>query len=520
MSRFIGLLEVSHSTKLTILRSPDLEPIPKSARTWNWIDNFSYWSLISFSIGTWISGSALLPLGLSISETIGALLLGDLISLIYTVINSFTGVNYGIGYTLQQRIVFGVFGSSLGLGIRILLSIVNYGSNAWLGGMCISLLISSLSKNFMNWNTEVKGILARDVIGFVIFLSISLAGSWIRPQKLKSFMVWSCVVSFFSMLGLLIYLVKNSARVIDFNYTENTHFDTKGWTWVYIITYWFSAVSPMTLNQSDYARFSSSSIQLCIGTTLALMIPTIVIPIFGIIGAFACKDLFGEELWLPIDIVYNILQNNYNAKARAATFFMGFSFAFCQLCLNLITSFAGGMDLSGVLPKFIDIKRGSIIVLLLSIVVQPWKFYYSSSVFLTVMTSFGIVATPMIAVLVCDYFVVRGRKYNIPDAFIIKGDYFYHQGINYRAMLAFVCGLAPGIPGLIWQVNGTDMAIGILRFYYGDSFFGFFISFGVYWALCILWPPKPTEGIIYYAEDNEASSSLEKNTPGQAISVV
>lgn len=57
--------------------------------------------------------------------------------------------------------------------------------------------------------------------------------------------------------------------------------------------------------------------------------------------------------------------------------------------------------------------------------------------------------------------------------------------------MASICGIAPGIPGIIWQVDQDAFNDdGIVNFYYADSFTSFAISFFLYWVLCILFPFK------------------------------
>lgn len=70
-----------------------------------------------------------------------------------------------------------MYGAHVGIILRIILSIVWYGSQAWLGGLCVSALLSSLSYSFLNMeNTfpESSCMLKRDFLGFVIFHIISI----------------------------------------------------------------------------------------------------------------------------------------------------------------------------------------------------------------------------------------------------------------------------------------------------------------------------------------------------------
>lgn len=63
--------------------------------------------------------------------------------------------------------------------------------------------------------------------------------------------------------------------------------------------------------------------------------------------------------------------------------------------------------------------------------------------------------------------------------------------MNWRAFVAWICGMTPGLPGMAWQVNPNYFHNkGIVNFFYGDSFFAFVISFFLYWILCLIFPYK------------------------------
>jgi hypothetical protein len=48
-----------------------------------------------------------------------------------------------------------------------------------------------------------------------------------------------------------------------------------------------------------------------------------------------------------------------------------------------------GMDCAGLFPKYITTRRGSLILCIIGIIIQPWRFVTQSSTFLSVLSSFG-----------------------------------------------------------------------------------------------------------------------------------
>ncbi|KAF6010170.1 hypothetical protein HII12_003046 [Brettanomyces bruxellensis] len=489
--KWFSFLEVPHKgeEKPSFLRNDDLLPIRKEDQTWGFWSNFAYWGILSFNVGTWMAASSALTYGLSYADIIGAFILGDVVTIIFTLANSYPGCDWKVGYTVTQRLVFGIYGSAIGVCVRVLVSIVNYGSTAWVGGLCVNIVLDSWSDKYLNMKNTLPFKCEHDFKGTYWFCNISSNYDFLllyeaKEDELCFDMVMCCLWYQYAWYA--------GGAGSSFSAPATIHGSQWSWMFCYMISYWFGSVSPGSTNQSDYSRFSSNKTGLWLGTIIALLIPTTIVPIFGVLGASASKQLYDQNFWMPTDILEHWMIDGYSSGARAASFFCGLSFMFTQIGYAInACGFAAGMDLSGLLPKYINIIRGAIFTALLSWAVQPWNFYNSNSTFLTVVSSFGVIMTPIISVMIADNFLVHKRRYAISEVFKLKGEYYYSYGFNWRAIIASICGIAPGIPGIIWQVDQDAFNDnGIVNFYYADSFTSFAISFFLYWVLCILFPFK------------------------------
>ncbi|CAI4983058.1 ANL_HP_G0041010.mRNA.1.CDS.1 [Saccharomyces cerevisiae] len=244
ISRALRFLEipVKNRASVNFLRNPDLQPIKSVNQTWGFWSNFAYWGVLSFNVGMWIGGSSALTVGLSYSETIGAFIIADLLTILFALANSCPGYDWKVGFTLAQRFVFGIYGSALGIIIRILMSIVNYGSNAWLGGLCINMILDSWSHHYLHLPNTLSSKVAmttKELIGFIIFHILTAFCYFMKPYHMNYILIWSCVGTFFAMLGMVIYLTKSAHGVGDlFTSTHSTVTGSKkAWAWVYTISY-------------------------------------------------------------------------------------------------------------------------------------------------------------------------------------------------------------------------------------------------------------------------------------------
>lgn len=115
------------------------------------------------------------------------------------------------------------------------------------------------------------------------------------------------------------------------------------------------------------------------------------------------------------------LDTNYTAGARAAAFFAGVGLVVCQLAINTIdNAFSTGMDMAGLFPSYINIRRGAYVGLVLSIAMCPWELLSSAGTFISVLGAYGVFLGPMVGIMTCDYFVLRRRKLKLSD--------LYHPG--------------------------------------------------------------------------------------------
>lgn len=165
----------------------------------------------------------------------------------------------------------------------------------------------------------------------------------------------------------------------------------------------------------------------------------------------------------------------------------------CQLAINTIdNAFSAGMDLAGLFPKYINIRRGAYVALVLSIAMCPWQLLASAGTFISVMSAYSVFLGPMCGIQICDYWLIRHRRLKLSDCYDPRpaGIYFFWRGLNGRAFAAWVVGFAPQLPGFVADVNArVAVPLGSTRMFYLAFPLGFAISFSLYWVLCKVVPP-------------------------------
>ena len=304
----------------------------------------------------------------------------------------------------------------------------------------------------------------------------------IRPERIRDPLIFSNAFTFLVMLGITIWACTKGGTgpLFDrkgFSAAESSVSMTHGWAWFYGITSSVGSVASGIVNQSDFTRFMHKQGQQIPGTIIStLILPGIVVPLFGILTASASMNLYHEAFWNPPNLMIEWLKNDFSATSRAAAFFCGLGFVTGQAAENIASNgYAAGMDLAGLFPKWIDIRRGSIIAALLSWVVQPWLFYNTSSVFMATMSAFSVFLAPLTGIMICDYFLVRRCRVELSHLYTAspEGAYWYTFGFNWRAIVTWFVCFAPALPGMIATLNtSVTINVGALRYYWGNYIFG------------------------------------------------
>lgn len=485
--------------KITYLRNKDIIPMGPERRIWGVWSLAFYWSITSITISTWTGASSLLSLGLSVGETLGIILIGNCIIAGLALLNAAPGGYYHIGYTISQRVVFGIKGAWVTIVMRTILSVVWFASQAYLGSRCLSCIFASWSHSFLtmeNTLPESVNMTTQELIGFVVFQVISIPPLLIKPERFNKMLMITCVATFFAMLGIVIWAVTNNGGSNGplMNSGEPMSSSERGWWWIYGICSWYGSLSSGVANQSDFTRFSKKTWSSLYGTIFSLVVVGTLIPLMGLITASAMKGKYDQEFWRPDQIMFFWLTQDYSSKARAGAFFCGLAFTLSQMCFNTMgNGYAGGMDMAGLFPKFITIKRGAVITALLSWVIQPWDFYNTASTFVTVMASFSVFMSPVVGTIVADFWVVRRRKLKLSHLYTDspQGTYWFWKGVNCRNLLIWTIAFAPGLPGLINSANpDIKISTGARHFYYANTLIEFAVAFTLVTVSSYIWPYK------------------------------
>lgn len=138
----------------------------------------------------------------------------------------------------------------------------------------------------------------------------------------------------------------------------------------------------------------------------------------------------------------------------------------------------------------------------------PWNILESAETLVNFMDGYTIWLAPISGILIADYWIVHRQSYSVPNMYSPEGIYRYNKwGTNWRAVIAFVVGWVPLLPGFANSVSGVKVAAGTVDFFYLGYFYGFLVSGGLHVLLSWMFPAKET--MIHKQLDSEDEISVQ-----------
>lgn len=101
--------------------------------------------------------------------------------------------------------------------------------------------------------------------------------------------------------------------------------------------------------------------------------------------------------------------------------------------------------------------------------------------------------------MITSFYVTNRQKINIDDLYVgsSRSIYWYTIGVNWRAPIAWACGVAPAMPGFISAVNPTVVVPrACTRIYYINFLTGFTIGSVVFILLHLIFPARGVDTFV------------------------
>ena len=240
---------------------------------------------------------------------------------------------------------------------------------------------------------DSAGTTSQGILGFFLYIITYLPIIiFIRPHKLEKFM-WPALIgtvaTVFGIMGWAVLTNGGSAGNMVSPVIALTA-SNRGFRFVQCISAVAGTYGGAADRFADWTRFSKSKNSYILGSATAMPIVITLCALLGVLTASATHEHFGKAMWQPLAILAYIQDSDYTPRCRAATFFAGLAIYLHQVFVNVTQNNVGaGMDLAGIFPRYISMKRGALLLCVLGVIAQPWRYFTQATIFLSVVSSFG-----------------------------------------------------------------------------------------------------------------------------------
>ncbi|KWU43940.1 NCS1 nucleoside transporter family [Rhodotorula sp. JG-1b] len=477
----------------------DLLPVPPKERKWTAINYFTFWIADSFNVNTFMIASSGIALGMTWWQCWLAVWIGYSISGLFLAANAYAGAEYHIIFPAYIRASFGPI-----LGIwctmnRGVMACVWYGTQAWLGGQAFYTLILSIWPSFRHLHNGIpaSGTDTAHFLCFFLFSLISLVAIWFPIHQIRHLFTLKAYAAPAAGIALFAICIGKAHGAGDLIHAKATvGGSTLGWAFVGSATGSIANMATLITNSVDFASRASKPSDVVLPQIISLPVCFAVTSLFGILIGSASEKIFGEFVWNPLDVMERLLETYNTHGMRAGIAFISIGFIIAQIGTNIAAnSLSAGCDLTSIMPRYLNIRRGGYIAALVGFCICPWNFLKSSSNFTTYLSAYSVFLSSICGVMMSHYFFVVKRRIKVADLYHFNDDgiYKYWHGINLRALAAYLAGILINVVGFAGAV-GADVSLAAQRIYTLSFLTGWPTAALTYYILCRIWPlPIPTD---------------------------
>ena len=397
----------------------DKDLLPTTERISNRLSYFCMWLCGCVVIGTFTAGSSVFGV-LNLTQSIVAMLLGNIGIAIALVLNGRAGHTYGIPMTVQLRTSFGIGGARIAGLIRAGPALIWFGFQSWVGGEALNLVLKTLF-GFDNV-----------IVCFVVFHVAQIILAMRGFSGIKWLENVGAVFIFITLLYMTyVTVTKYGTTISDSVVNIKGSWGLPFWGGV---TVFLGLYTGIILNVSDLSRnFTKTGGDKTrfIIYLLAILPATLLMCSIGLIVAAA------TGVYDPIAIFSSTVDNKL--LLVATMLFIIFSQITTNVLNNMVPPIYVAMDLT----KW-SFNKCAILIGVLAVCTCPWVLVTPESasglaLFIQIYSAF---LGPIFAVMVVDYYVIRKRKLNLDEIYKKDGAF---SGFNLAGLIATGVGALAAI---------------------------------------------------------------------------
>lgn len=248
-----------------------------------------------------------------------------------------------------------------------------------LEGECVTIMLEAIWSKYADVPNALptkSGVTTKSFASFFLFWLLSLPALWIPVHKVRHLFTIKSIYSPAAAIGFVIWATNRAGGVgTVFKRPSTVHGGTLAWVIIKSIMQTLSNFTALIINIPDFARYAKTPESALWTQLITIPISFAITSLFGILLSTASTAIYGQPMWNPLTLLHEFLKDASSAE-RLGVFLIALGLALAQLGTNVAAnSVSGGTNMAALLPRFINIRRGSYICAALSLAVCPVCFF-------------------------------------------------------------------------------------------------------------------------------------------------
>jgi NCS1 family nucleobase:cation symporter-1 len=434
----------------TQLWNEDLAPTTEAQRTWRWYHFAALWVGMVMCIPAYTLSASLIESGMSGYQAVFTVFLANAIVLLPMLLIGHAGTKYGIPYAVLARSSFGTTGARIPALMRAIVACGWYGIQTWFGGSMIYTLLGVMAGHEIGGDKLAGlGINFSQLLCFLAFWAIQfwyIVHGMDSIRKLETYTAPLKILICFVLLGWVYNKAGGFGPLLDqrSQFVEGGAKAGQFWS-----TFWPSLTAmvgfwaTLALNIPDFTRFAKTQRDQVIGQTVGLPVPMGLLAMLAVIVTSATVVLYGKAIWDPVDLASRMT----GIGVLIALIILLIDTVSVNLAANLV---GPAYDFSSLAPRHVSYRTGGYITAGIALAMMPWKILESTQGYIfTWLIGYSALLGPIAGILIIDYYFIRKTELEVDQLYRADGIYSYRNGWNLAAIVAFLAGVLPNIPGFL-----------------------------------------------------------------------
>jgi NCS1 family nucleobase:cation symporter-1 len=460
------------------LINDDIRPVRPDERHWSVLSMASLWVGMVVCVPTYMLAAGLIEQGMSWSQAVLTVMLGNVIVLIPMVLNGHPGTKYGVPFPVLARASFGIQGAHLPSLLRALVACGWFGIQTWVGGAAIYQMLAALSPGtFEGADLPVMGINLTELVCFLGFWALQILIVWRGVESIR--VLETLAAPFLIVMGL---------ALLGWAYVKAGGFGTmleapsqfavggrrEGQFWsvffpslTAMVGFW----ATLSLNIPDFTRYAKSQRDQILGQAIGLPTTMTLFAFIGVAVTSATISIYGEPVWDPTVLLGKM---GGGFTVLLSLFALSVATLSTNIAANVVSPANAFINLA---PQRVSFRTGGLITAGIGVAIFPWKLLESTGGYIfTWLIGYSALLGPIGGILIADYFILRRTHLDLEGLYRHQGPYTYRGGVNPVAIIAFALAVLPNIPGFLHAAGALESVAPIWDTLYT---YAWFLGFGL-----------------------------------------